>query len=206
MPTAFVIEHDGRRIELVPESSLKQDRVLLLVDGEQVAEAKPDGANTVVEGGGFAVRAVMPWHGASIKRAELVPREGDPVPLEPAPGSAAARRARLERERPGLYAGRHVAKGVGQALLALIGLAFLVRFLPGLPLPSIDPPDLPSIDLPGLPVPDVDVPGWVKDMLESKQYWLPVLIGVGLAPREWRKRHRGRHAEPAPNAECNVDG
>lgn len=208
MPTTFAIEHAGRRIELVPDSSWKQDRVLLLVDGRQVAEAKADGANTVVEGEGLVVRAVMPWHGASIKRADLVLGGGEPLPLQPAPGTAAARRAQLERERPGLYAARHVAKGVGQALLAVIGVAFLISFLPELPLPSIDLPEIPrpSIDLPDLPVPSIEVPGWVKDVLRTKQYWLPVLIGVALALREWRKRRAREHAEPARSAERNVDG
>jgi hypothetical protein len=206
MPTAFTIEHDGRRIELVPESSWKQDLVLLLVDGRQVAEAKPDGANTVVEGEGLVVRAVMPWHGASIKRAELVPAGGEPLAMQPAPGSAAARRARLERERPGLYAARHVAKGVGQALLAVVGVAFLVRFLPELPLPSIDLPELPAIDLPGLPVPSIEPPGWVEDVLRTKQYWLPVLLGIALALNEWRRRRARGRAEPARDSERNVDG
>ena len=170
MQTPFTIEHDGRRIELVPDSSWKRDRVLLLVDGEQVAEAKPEGANTVVAGRGLVVRAVMPWHGASIKRAELVTGDGEPLAMQPA-GSPA----------------RHVAKGVGQALLAVIGIAFLARFLPELSLPSIDLPDipLPSVDLP-------ELPGWVKDVLRTKQYWLPILVGVALALREWRKRRNQR--------------
>ena len=72
MPAPFTIEHEGRRIELIPDSSWKRDRVLLLVAGEQVAEANADGANTVVAGDGVVVRAVLPWHGASIRRAELV--------------------------------------------------------------------------------------------------------------------------------------
>jgi hypothetical protein len=205
MPTPFTIEHEGRRIELVAESSWKQDRVLLLVDGEQVGEAKANGAKTVVTGDGVVVRAVLPWHGASIRRAELVPDDGQPLQLEPAPGTRAARRAQLERERPGLYAARHVAKGAGEVLLAVIGIAFVVRFLPSFPLPSIELPEipLPAIDLPGVPVPDIDVPGWIKVVLGTKQYWLPILIGLAVALREWRKR---RPAERKRGAERNVDG
>jgi hypothetical protein len=61
--------------------------------------------------------------------------------------------------------------------------------------PSIDLPEIPrpSIDLPDLPVPSIEVPGWVKDVLRTKQYWLPVLIGVALALREWNRR-RARDA------------
>jgi len=111
MPTAFHVDHAGHRIELVPLSSFKGDRVRLLIDGEQVADAKSDGRNTVVASDGIVVRAVVPWHGTSITSAELVRPDGEPLPLEPAPRTRAARRARLQRERPGLYAARHVAKG-----------------------------------------------------------------------------------------------
>jgi hypothetical protein len=46
MTAPFTIEHEGRRIELIPDSSWKRDRVLLLADGEHVAEANADGAST----------------------------------------------------------------------------------------------------------------------------------------------------------------
>ncbi len=160
MPTAFHVDHAGHRIELVPLSSFKGDRARLLIDGEQVADAKSDGRNTVVASDGIVVRAVVPWHGTSITSAELVRSDGESLPLERAPGTRAPRRARLQRERPGLYAACHVAKGVGKALLALIGIAFLVKFLPTIPWPSIDLPELPlpSIDLPELPLPSINLP------------------------------------------------
>jgi hypothetical protein len=193
MPTSFSVEYEGRRIELVPESSWSGDRVRLLIDGDQVADAKPAGADTVVEADGIVVRAVLPWHGTSITRAELVRDEGEPLPLEPEPGSRAARRARFERERPGLYAARHVAKGVGQALLAVLGIALIVRFLPSIPLPAIDLPDLnlpvPSIDV---PVPDIELPGWLKAVIEAKEIWFPILVGIFVARREWRRRRTRR--------------
>lgn len=208
MPTAFSLDHLGRRIELVPESSWQGDRVHLLVDGEHVAAAKSDGRNTVVAAGGIVVRAVVPWHGMSIASAELVRDDGEPLPLAPAPGSRAARRAQLQRERPGLYAARHVAKGVGKALLALIGIAFLFKFLPAIPWPSLDLPELPlpSIGLPDLPLPSIDLPsfelpGWIKAILLTKAIWLPVLIGIVLALREWRKRRSRDHgSEPTQQA------
>jgi len=201
MPTSFSVEYEGRRIEVVPESSWSGDRVRLLIDGDQVADARSAGADTVVEADGVVVRAVVPWHGSSITRAELVRDEGEPLPLEPEPGSRAARRAQFERERPGLYAARHVAKGVGQALLAVLGIALIVRFLPSIPLPAIDLPDLnlpvPSIDLPDIPVPDIELPGWLKAVIEAKEIWFPILVGIFVARREWRKRKRRTERPPA---------
>ncbi len=181
MPTAFAIDYDGRCIEVIPETTMTKDRLQLRIDGELVAEVKPNGAKTVVEGDGVEVRVVMPWHGVSITRAELV-TVGGPVRLAPAPGSAAARREELERRRPGLYAARHVAKGVLQALLAIVGIGFAIRLLPDISLP---------VDVPDLPLPDVglDMPGWLKVVF-------PVLLGVVIALREWRRRRPGgRHRD-----------
>ena len=148
MSTPFSIIHEGRRIEVVPESLWTADRV----------------------------------------------RPPDPAPLrlEPAAGSCAAREHRFERDHPGLYAARHVAKGVGQALLAGIGLTLALSVLPGIPLPHVELPeiDLPSLPLPRPDLPDLDLPGWLRAVLEAKKYWLPVLIGIALAVREWRRRHR----------------
>ena len=197
MPTTFSIEHDGRRIEVVPESSLTKDRVRLLVDGEEVAEAKPNGADTVVAGDGVEVRVVMPWHGASITRAELVGPDG-PIRLAPAPGSAAERRERLERERPGVYAARHVAKGVAQALVAVIGIGFAIRLLPDISLPV----DLPEPPLPDIELPSFEPPDWIASILASKAIWLPVILGLVIALREWRRRraagtHPGRGGDDA---------
>ena len=191
MPTAFSIDHEGRHIEVVPESTLTKDCVRLLIDGEPVAEAKPNGADTVVAGDGVEVRVVMPWHGVTITRAELVVPDG-PIRLSPAPGSAAERRERLERERPGLYAARHVAKGVAQALAAVIGISFLIRLLPDLSLPI----DLPEPPLPDIDPPSLEPPDWLAAILASKAIWLPVILGLVIALREWRRRRpTGRHPQ-----------
>jgi hypothetical protein len=191
VPTAFSIDHDGRHIEVFPESTLTKDCVRLLIDGEPVAEAKPNGADTVVAGDGVEVRVVMPWHGVSITRAELVVPDG-PIRLSPAPGSAAERRERLERERPGLYAARHVAKGVAQALAAVIGIGFLLRLLPDFSLPI----DLPEPPLPDIDPPSFEPPDWLVAILASKAIWLPVIVGLVIALREWRRRRpTGRHPQ-----------
>jgi hypothetical protein len=165
--------------------------VRLLLDGEPAAEAKPNGADTALEADGVKVRVTMPWHGVTITRAELVAPDG-PVRLAPEPGSAAARRERFEREHPRLYAARHVAKGVAQVAGAVIGIGFLIRLLPDISLP------LPSIDLPDLPLPSIDleVPGWIAAILASKIYWLPIVLGLVIALREWRRRRPGgRHPQ-----------
>ena len=191
MPTAFSIEHDGRHIEVVPESTMTKDCVRLLIDGEPVAEARPNGADTVVAGDGVEVRVVMPWHGVTITSAELVAPDG-PVRLAPEPGSAAARREQLERERPGLYAARHVAKGVAQALAAVIGIGFLIRLLPDISLPI----DLPEVPLPDIDPPSLEPPEWLAAILASKAIWLPVILGLVIALREWRRRRpAGRHPQ-----------
>jgi hypothetical protein len=191
MPTAFSIEHDGRHIEVVPESTMTKDCVRLLIDGEPVAEAKPNGADTVVAGDGVEVHVVMPWHGVTITSAELVAPDG-PLRLAPEPGSAAARREQLERDRPGLYAARHVAKGVAQALAAVIGIGFLIRLLPDISLPI----DLPELPLPDIDPPSLEPPDWLAAVLASKAIWLPVILGLVIALREWRRRRpAGRHPQ-----------
>jgi hypothetical protein len=141
-----------------------------------------------LSGEGFEIRAVTPLWGGSVTRAELVPRDGgDPVALEPEPGTRAARRARFERDHPRAYAARHVVKGAAQVAVALIGLGFLLSLIPDI---TIDI-DLPEIDLPDLPWPHIGlpgIPGWVKAVLESKKYWLPVVIGIFVAKAELERR------------------
>ena len=94
-----------------------------------------------------------------------------------------------------MYAARHVAKGVAQALAAIIGIGFAIRLLPDISLP---------VDLPDIPLPDVDLdaPGWLKAILGSKAIWLPVILGLVIALREWRRRrpagtHRDRGGDDA---------
>jgi len=185
-------------VEVIPDSLWERDRIRLLIDGEEIAETKANGPKTVLAGDGFEIRAVMPFWGGSVKRAELVPADGGaPVLLEPEPGTRAARRAKFEREHPHLFASRHVFKGAAQVAIAIIGLTFLLRFLPAIPWPDIDLPSipLPHIDLPDIPwpsidLPDIQVPGWIKAIAESKQYWLPIVVGLLLANKELQRRKR----------------
>ena len=188
MPATFSIEHEGRRIEVVPDSLWERDRVRLLVDGETVAERKAGGKRTTLEGDGFKVVAVMPVWGGSVARAELIPDGGTPVRLRPEPGTRAARIDRFEHAHPRVFAARHVVGGAAQVAVAILGISLALRFLPTIPLPSID---LPSIPLPSIPFPDlpsVTVPDWIKAIMQSKPYWLPIVIGFALASAELKRR------------------
>ncbi len=114
-----------------------------------------------------------------------------------------ARRRQLELEKPGLFAARHVGKGVGKAVLALIGIGVVLRFLPAIPLPDLPRIPLPSIDLPEIPWPDLPdlpaVPGWIAAIVATAKIWGPILAGLVLAVREYR-RHRARRAQAALSA------
>ena len=194
MPASFSIEYEGRTVEVIPDPLWEQDRVRLVVDGETVAERKANGKQTVLEGDGFEVRAVMPFWGGSVSRASLVPAgSDDEYELDPEPGTRAARIAAWGRAHPTLYASRYVISGATQVAIAVIGLTFALKLLPSIPLPSLD---LPTIDLPDLPLPSLDLPdlpelpGWIQATLDSKQYWLPIVIGLALAARELDRRKK----------------
>ena len=188
MPAAFSTHHQGRRIEVVPDSLWERDRIRLLVDGETIDETKAHGPKTRLKGEDFEIRAVTPFWGGSVTRAELVPADGGvPVTLEPEPGTRAARRAQFGRAHPRLYAARHVVKGAGQVAIALIGVTFLLQLitLPDIDLPDVDLPDLPW---PHIDLPHIELPGWVRAVLASKKYWLPILIGIFVANAELKRR------------------
>ena len=86
---------------------------------------------------------------------------------------------------------------VAKVVTALLGLAVLIRLLlqPVLDwiterLPAID---LPSIPWPDFPWPDIDlpelaVPAWLRVIIGTAKFWLPVLIAIGVAVAEIRRR------------------
>lgn len=201
--TRWQIEHDGRRIEIEPDSSSWSGNVVrMFVDGEQVAEVKKGEKKLSVEHDGLTVKTWLSWTGSKIQRAELTAAgdDAEPRPLEPRPGTRAARREAWAREHPGLYSARHAAKGVGEVLIGLIGFAFLLRLLAAL-VPDISI-DLPEIDLPlpsiSLPLPEVDapdvdlpaMPAWVRAIADTSKYWFPILIGIAFALGEYDRRRR----------------
>jgi hypothetical protein len=98
--------------------------------------------------------------------------------------NARERLGKLEREHPRLYAARHVAKGTGQVLLAVVGVGVAVRFLP---LPDLP---LPNLDVPELPRPDLSVPGWLAAILGTAEFWGPILAGFLVALGELERRRK----------------
>jgi hypothetical protein len=127
-------------------------------------------------------------------------------PFAPPPGSFAARLLVFQRNHPRLYASRHVVLAVAKVVTALLGLAVLIRLLlqPVLDwiterLPDIDLPSIPwpDIDLPDIPWPDIDlpdlaVPTWLRVIIGTAKFWLPVLIAIGVAVAETRRRRAAR--------------
>ena len=140
------------------------------------------------------------------RAAELATAERHVFP--PAPGTLAARLQALEDRHPRLWAARHVVVGVGKVVAGLLGLALLLQalvrpllsWLAGLvpaidlPLPDLDLPSIPwpDVDLPDLDLPDVTLPGWLAAVLATAKIWGPVLVGVGLAVAEVRRKRRQR--------------
>lgn len=122
------------------------------------------------------------------------------VDLEPEAGSPAAAYEAKAAANPRLYAARHVATGVGKVVLPIIGVWLLARLAGLLPDFSIDLPDLnipwPDIHLPQIPWPDIpwpdlpdwELPGWVHRIVDNAKYVVPILIGIGLARSEMRRR------------------
>ncbi len=66
---------------------------------------------------------------------------------------------------------------------------------------------MPSIDLPDIPLPsfqiDIELPGWVQAVLESKPYWVPIVVGIVLAAREVKRRKRLRRRRPLGFTACS---
>jgi hypothetical protein len=138
------------------------------------------------------------------------------IPFEPPIGTRAHRLWVFRQGHPRVYAARHVAKAVVQVLIALLGIRLAVDLIPWdlfafprIHFPSIPLPDLPAIpwpdlpwpSLPRIPWPDWTVPGWMRALLQSKKYWLPILVAILVALEELRRRRRGlaRRAEAAAN-------
>jgi hypothetical protein len=123
-------------------------------------------------------------------------------PFVPPPGSFAARMLIFQRNHPRLYASRRVVLAVGQVVAALLGLAVFVRLLlqPVVDwirdrLPQIDLPSIPwpSIPWPDIPLPDIDLPElalpvWLRVIIGTARFWLPVLIAISVAVAEVRRR------------------
>ncbi|WP_157508864.1 hypothetical protein [Luteipulveratus halotolerans] len=136
----------------------------------------------------------------AVRRATLVLDDLE-VDLDPEPGSRAALLEARARERPRLYAARHVVGAAAGVLLPLLGIGLLInvvlRWLGGL-LPDVDGPDLPSVPTPDLPdipwpdweLPDWQLPGWVQALAAAAKFVVPILIALGVAAHEVRRRRQ----------------
>lgn len=177
-PYAHELDVDGKHIEVRPDSTWRKHTLRLSVDGEVVDEATHSMHPFFrLEGAGVKVRARTNQLG-NVLRAELIREEGD-VLLIPEPGSPAAELEKLARDRPKIYAARHIGKAVGGVVIGLLGLGALLGFL------------IPDIDL-GIKLPDIEVPDWAEIAIDSLKYVIPVVIGASLAIREYRRRRRRR--------------
>lgn len=194
----YVLDHEGRRYEIESESlGLIGDLARLFVDGEQVAEAKGelDAAKLEHEGLKIKVRWTL-RHEIKQITAELADQ---PLRFVPPDGTLLAKRDRWERDRPVLFALRHVAVATAQVAGTLLGIGAIIKLILQPLLAKIPRPDwhLPEIDLPSLPspdLPDFDAPGWLTVILATAKFWGPILIALGVALNEIDK-NRKKHAK-----------
>lgn len=208
----YTTELAGRPIEVEVSDRWLSSTAVLYIDGEKMAEGSESLETIDLEHDDVHVRVKTPLSGG-VGRCELIladEPDGDDeatehrVPLEPPAGTRAARLAEFQRQRPQVYAARHVAIAIGQVLVAVVGIGVLVRgLLPRVGLPSID---LPSVDLSWIPDPlgwlfgllpnvSLSMPGWLDPILATSRYWVPVLIAIGVAMNEVDKRRKANDAK-----------
>lgn len=211
----------GQLIEVDASRSGLTSTARLYVDGAQVDEQSSgvEEIRLAYEDVDVRVRCVWPGrisHCALVLRdaptdaVEAGDEEGTEhrVPLDPPPGTRAAKMAEFERSHPRLYASRHIAVAVGEVLLVVLGVGVLLRsLLPRIDfswLPDVDMSWVPDIDLSWIPdplgwfwglLPDISMPGWWDTVMGSTRYWVPILIALGVAGREVDKRRKARDAK-----------
>lgn len=205
---------DGRAHRVEARGSMRHE-VRWYVDGALVAEKKEMEDKLRLEpedrpelgvlgvrfsGMGHGIRATvwLPDKDSSIEpRAQALTGLGG-IDLDPEPGSkAAAYEARI-RAHPRRYAAIQTALGVAKVLVPIVIGLLLARLalridLPGINLPDIPGPNLPDIPWPDLPspnLPEISVPDWLWWILDKAKYVVPVLIAVGLAQAEIKRRRR----------------
>jgi hypothetical protein len=197
---------DGRA-HLVEARGSMNHQVRWYVDGDLVAEKKAMEDKLRLEAeerpelGALAVR--FSWAGRGIRATVFDQRDQalaglGGIDLVPEPGSKAAAYEDRIRLHPRRYAAIQTAVGVAKVVVPIIVAVLLARLAFRIPLPDWDLPDLPWPDLPDIPwpdlpspnLPDVSVPGWVSWLLEKAKYVVPVLIAVGIAQGEIKRRQK----------------
>lgn len=208
----FTLDHDGRHFEVESESAGLHTIARLYVDGKRVDEQKGMDKRLQLAGGGLSVAVEFNWLG-QISEILALPDDVDSsrmaeegIAFAAPPGSRAARLETLRREHPVLYAARHVVLASLQVLIGAVGLGALVwGLLPRLPIPNIPLPDIPeipwpAIDLPAIPWPDLPLPAfdlldlshlaWLKDLWNSVNWLVPIIIAIIVAINELDKRRK----------------
>ncbi|NNM46842.1 hypothetical protein [Knoellia koreensis] len=175
-----------------------QREIVWTVDGAEVARTKTTDDNAVLEANGYG-RVKLKASMTGVHRATLSVGQGA-VDMEPEPGSRAARREERIRQHPRRHAVVEGVLATVKVLAPLFGVGFVVNLLPDwdlpdipwpdIPWPSIDLPDIPwpSIDLPSIPWPDWSLPGWLDPVLDAARFVLPVLVAIGVAMGEVKRR------------------
>ncbi|MFI6519070.1 hypothetical protein ACIBF1_26180 [Spirillospora sp. NPDC050679] len=141
----------------------------------------------------------------------------DELPFSPPEGTRAHKREKFAREHPKVYAARHVALAAGKVLWPLLGIGLAIKLpWPDMPWPDVHIP-MPDVDLPSIPWPDValpdipwpdwQMPGWLKAILGTTKYWVPILIALGMAVGEYdrRKKQRAKVAELAAKKRAEAE-
>ena len=187
----------SRRLELRWERTGRLTGVTrLVVDGRPAGESvgRPLERQAAMTGGGVHVtlrRGVTGALSEAVARPEGG-RASQEVAFTPPPGTREARLARLARDRPGLYASRHVAVAAGKLALGVLGIGALIALIPLPDVPAMPFPDIPSPDIPwpDLSLPDWTLPGWLQTIIDTSNWWGPVLVAIVIAVREARRRRR----------------
>jgi hypothetical protein len=187
----------SRRLELRWERTGRLTSVTrLLVDGASAGESagRPLQREAVITGAGVRV-SLRRGLTSALSEAVARPEGGDAsqeVAFAPPPDTPQARLAALARERPGLYASRHVAAAAAKLALGILGIGALIALIPWPDIPAIPFPDVPSPEIPwpDVSLPDVTLPGWIEWILETSNWWAPVLVAIVIAVREARRRRR----------------
>ena len=191
-----------RDVTLVVTSGGWRARYELLVDdGSSLHRAEKTTSDHRFSIRAGDVRVEVRCGGMGAVRRATAHVEGVCLDLDAPPGSRAARLQELARSNPRAYAVRHVASGVASVVWFVLGAALVARLLAWLrSLIDVDlpRPPLPDGDLPRIPWPDIDLPdlprlswtppAWLVTLLDSKEYWWPILLGVALATWEVRRQ------------------
>lgn len=208
LPTRFTLTTGGQDYAVESGSTGLHTVARLFVAGQQVDEQKGMDKTIHLTGGALTVVVGLNWLGG-VTEILAVPRGTDPrkadaegIAFTPPPGSHAARMDELRRRQPLLYAARHVVIAVAQVVFGFLGIGALIWALVEGLLPRIILllPDLPAIPWPAipwpsLPLPAIDLPdlshlAWIKDLWNSVNWLVPIIIAIIVALNEVNKRRK----------------